>query len=304
MQSVSIVICTYNRAAVLADTLETLAAAVPAYLGPLEILVVNNASTDSTEEVVINFMRKQPSLTINVVYEKQPGLSFARNAGLVHARGDIICFIDDDVLVPAGWLPGLLQAFEFGDRIGCVAGRITLHWPDLPIPKWLDNKYCGVLSEFNCGEKSFVLDRGGVFIGANFAITREAASAVGLFKPELGRKGNILLSGEDTNYSQRLWEHGFSTAYSAEGHLYHRVLPEQLTYSWFCRRYFWAGVTTHVLRQKWYYPLSGVCRALTCSLLFLAGVILMNQRRIVRSTFRIINTAGAFYGWYVRTAKN
>jgi glycosyltransferase involved in cell wall biosynthesis len=149
MQSVSIVICTYNRAAVLADTLETLAAAVPAYLGPLEILVVNNASTDSTEEVVINFMRKQPSLTINVVYEKQPGLSFARNAGLVHARGDIICFIDDDVLVPAGWLQGLLQAFKFGDRIGCVAGRITLHWPDLPIPKWLDNKYRGVLSEFN-----------------------------------------------------------------------------------------------------------------------------------------------------------
>ena len=303
MQSVSVVICTYNRAAFLADTLRTLAPVVAAYAGPAEVLIVNNASTDSTEDVVRNFIAQHPLLGISLVQEERQGLSFARNTGIEHAQGDVICFLDDDVYVSEGWLTGLLSAFSISASIGCAAGRTMLHWPDMPCPGWIDHRYVGILSEFEFGDRSFVFGKGDVFVGANFALTREAVAAVGGFDPGLGRKRALLLSGEDTDYAKRLWERGFSIAYAADGCIRHRVLPEQLTYSWFSRRYFWSGVTAYLLRREWYYPLSGVPRLLTSAFLFLAGALVFSKRRMALSSFRVINSVGAFYGWYLQTMK-
>jgi len=300
MESVSVVICSYNRAAYLSDTLRTLAAALEPHGNAVEVLVVNNASTDSTEEVVSAFIKEHPLLTVRLVREERQGLSFARNAGLAQARGSVVCFLDDDVYVSEGWLAGILKAFTLGERIGCVAGRTRLQWPDVPRPGWLDHTYVGILSEWDFGDRSFVMGKEYAFVGANFALSREAVSAIGAFDPELGRKRNILLSGEDTDYAQRLLGKGFSIAYSAEAYIHHRLFPEQMTYSWFCRRFFWNGVTTYFLRRQWYYPITGVPRLLSCFLLLLVGVLTFSPKRIILSSFRVLSSAGAFYAWYLR----
>ncbi len=299
---VSIVICTFNRFDLLADSLRTLIESLNSYQKPVEILVVNNASTDDTNEVVNSFRSKKTSLAITLLQENRKGLSFARNAGLQQARGKVICFLDDDVFVPKGWLEGILSAFALSNDVGCVTGQIRLHYPDVKIPAWLDSRYNGLFSECMRGDSARLLKSGEDFIGANFALTRKAISAVGLFNTALGRKGHSLLSGEDTEYSDRLWNQGFKIAYSAEGYIYHRVHPDRLTYRWIAKRYFWAGVTNSMKRSL-LYPISVIPRLLSSSLLVLFGLLIFNQNRYVRSSFRVANAFGAFYGWYLRVRR-
>jgi glucosyl-dolichyl phosphate glucuronosyltransferase len=296
---ISIVICTFNRADFLADSLHTLVESLDCYQKPVEILVVNNASTDNTNEIVNATRSEKPTIPITLLQENTKGLSFARNTGLKHARGDVIIFLDDDVFVPKGWLEGMLSAFALGDDVGCVTGQIRLHYPDVKIPTWLDSRYTGLFSECLRGDRTRIQTRGHDFIGANFALTRKAVSAVGFFNTALGRNGCSLLSGEDTEYAERLWNRGFTIAYSAEGYVYHRVHPERLTYHWIAKRYFWAGVT-NTLKRNWFYPISVIPRLLTSSLLVLLGLIILSENRYIRSSFRVANACGAFYGWYER----
>ncbi len=299
----SIVICTYNRSVLLADTLRTLTQSLSGYGKPVEVLVVDNASTDDTAAVVKSLMAEKTSHSITLLHEDRKGLSFARNAGLEQAKGEVICFLDDDVYVPEGWLEGLSAAFRLSDDVGCVAGQIRLHFPDVPRPAWLDGKYNGLYSECRRGDRSRLLGRGEDFIGANFALSRKAVSVVGPFNTSLGRKEYTLLGGEDTEYAERLWSHGFTIAYSAEGYVFHRVLPERLTYRWIAQRYFWAGVT-NTLKRNWLYPFSVIPRLLTSSLLVVFGLLIFNYKRSVISSFRMMNAFGAFYGWYLRVKQH
>lgn len=296
---VTIVICTFNRSDMLADSLRTLIESLESYSKSVEVLVVNNASTDNTNEIVGSFMSQKKSFSLTLLQEDRKGLSYARNTGLEHARGSVICFLDDDVFVPKGWLEGVLSTFALSHDVGCVTGQIRLHYPDVTIPAWLDSRYNGLFSECLRGERARLLSRGEDFIGANFALTRKAVSDVGCFNTALGRKGVILLSGEDTEYSDRLWQQGFAIAYSPEGYIYHRVHPKRLTYKWIAVRYFWAGVT-NTLKRGWFYPFSVIPRLLANSLLVIFGLIISNQNRYVRSSFRVANAFGAFYGWYLR----
>lgn len=302
MRDISVIICTYNRADVLQETLTSLAVPIAGYHGAAEVLIVNNNSTDDTDRVVTAFMREHPTLAVKLLHEQQAGLSYARNCAIAHAAGDVLCFLDDDVLVPAHWLTELLRAFTLGDNIGCVAGRITLAWPAMAKPAWIDEKYDGFYSRFERGDTSVVLPPGEIFYGANFAITRHVVEAVGTFNTTLGRKGAVLLSGEDADYAKRIQQHGFAIAYSATGSVAHQVAPERLSVRWLWLRYFWQGVTTYFAPEHNYpaYPLFMLPKLLSNLLVLPFVGLLLNKRLFLRTWFRIANALGPFYGWYLQ----
>ena len=118
----------------------------------------------------MEFQRQYPALRVQLLQEARPGLSFARNTGLRQARGDVICFLDDDVLTPAEWLVELLEAFALDTRVGCIAGRMNLAWPETTKPKWVDEKYHGFYSQYEQGDNAKVLPQGDIFYGANFSL--------------------------------------------------------------------------------------------------------------------------------------
>jgi glycosyltransferase involved in cell wall biosynthesis len=296
---VSIVLCTYNRADYLRDALTTLMAAVHASGRNVEILVVNNASTDSTEEVVTRLMHENPDERLFLINEPKKGLSHARNTGISRSRGDVICFLDDDVLIPEGWLSGLLNGFSLDERVGCVAGRIELSWPDVPRPPWIDNRCLRLYGAFSHGDRPFVLPRGNDFFGGNAVLSREAVETVGLFDTGLGRKEGSLMSGEDTDYSRRLWESGFSIAYSSEGFIYHRVQPERMKFLWVARRTFWAGVTNYFRHGRILYPLRSLPKLVLNAALLILYAVLLQKNKVVTTCFRLSTAAGPLYGWYL-----
>jgi len=117
--TISIVIITRNRAEWLNDTLESLTKqSRPAD----EVIVVDNASTDNTKEVILSF---QGTLNIKYVFEAKRGIPYARNAGLRAAAGDIVVSVDDDCIADVNWLKNIEIPFIKDPHIGAVGGEVS-----------------------------------------------------------------------------------------------------------------------------------------------------------------------------------
>ena len=135
INSISVLICTYNRAALLAQTLHALSRATLPEHCALEIVVVDNNSSDGTEEIVRRAAAAGP-IPILYVHEAQQGKSFALNSGRRAARGDVIALTDDDV-VPAGdWLVRIAANFRADDLV-FVFGKVLPRWEVAPPPEML-----------------------------------------------------------------------------------------------------------------------------------------------------------------------
>ena len=132
MVKLSVIICTYNRANSLADTL--LCLTKQSYdIANWELIVVDNNSSDNTKEIIYEYHRKLPNLTYK--FEPQQGLSFARNLGINSAKGAIIAFTDDDVLPENDWLTQIQNNMEKYNCDAC-GGYIAPKWESQP-PAWL-----------------------------------------------------------------------------------------------------------------------------------------------------------------------
>ena len=106
---ISVVICTYNRAAIFKNALQSVCAQT---IDPssYEVIVVDNNSTDQTAEIAQSFCQQFPH--VHYIKEKQQGLSYARNTGWQKAKGAYIAYIDDDCEVPETWLAVALNVIE------------------------------------------------------------------------------------------------------------------------------------------------------------------------------------------------
>ena len=120
----TVAICTWNRAALLRQTLEQMTAlTIPADV-TWELLVVDNNSNDETAVVIGEFVNRLP---IRALLESTPGLSNARNTAVAAARGEYILWTDDDVLVDRTWLSAYATAVaRYHDA--CVYGDAVKPW--------------------------------------------------------------------------------------------------------------------------------------------------------------------------------
>src|SRR5579872_5616053 len=195
---ITVILCTYNRCQNLPTALESVAASVLPRSVDWEVLVVDNNSKDETREVVEEFCRRYPD-RFRYLFEPQQGLSRARNAGVREARGDVLAFVDDDVMVEPAWLQNLTASLS-DDRWAGAGGRIVLQWPS-PIPKWLttDGPYARHgFPGFDQGPIAKELD--GPPFGTNMAFRRTMFEKYGYFRTDLGRCANGMMSSEDTEF--------------------------------------------------------------------------------------------------------
>src|SRR4051812_4055085 len=132
VMTVSILVSTFNRAALLQETLDRLRQ--QHYEPGDELIVVDNASTDTTGEVIDDAARNFP-VPIRHLHESVPGKSWALNQAIAAARGEILALTDDDVLVDEDWIATLRKIFE-DPRIALVGGRVDPRW-ERPAPAWL-----------------------------------------------------------------------------------------------------------------------------------------------------------------------
>lgn len=216
----SVVISTRDRAPQLAGCLKKLAGQdYPDF----EVIVVDNAPTTDEVQAVV----AEAPLDCRYVREDRPGLSWARNAGVAAAHGDLIAFLDDDEVADPYWLAELLRAFTSGDDIGCVSGMILPAALDTQAQEWFEqfgghSKGRGftpaVFSAQDGQSPVYPLPPFGA--GGNMAFRREALLAIGGFDVALGA-GTVACGGEDTYAFSRVLLGGYRMAYQPSAFVRH-----------------------------------------------------------------------------------
>lgn len=235
VDSISVILCTYNRAAALRHTFDLLALLrVPDGLR-VEFVVVDNNSTDETHEVCSAFTRSAQA-HVEYCFEPRPGLSHARNHGVRRARGDAVLFTDDDIDVPADWLQGYLSTYRRYDA-DAVFGRITPDWGRGP-PDWFHPKLGPIYGFLDYGDRELVVSsRRQEFFGANFSVRRSVLEDVGAFDTSLGRTPDSLYISEERKVFLELMNRRCTVVYNPELHVRHRVSDAMKSRS-YVRKYY------------------------------------------------------------------
>lgn len=235
----SVIVCTYNRAEILCETLNSFKS-IDFHRHSIEVIVVDNNSNDRTVEVVQR--ASTGDHLIRYVYESRQGLSNARNTGIKHATGNFIAFVDDDVFFDKDWGANAVLYVNSHREFSCFAGRIfPLYEGGLPV--WLRPELSGVYSTLDLGTEVRPLNFPRTPVGANMIIRREVFDRIGGFDTELGRKGTNLLSNEEWEFFRKAAEAGFRTMYLPQVCVQHRIPASRTTPEWFIRRYFWQGIS-------------------------------------------------------------
>jgi glycosyltransferase involved in cell wall biosynthesis len=238
----SIIVCTYQRYASLQRTIESL---MPQILASpdVELLIIDNSADQAAAK---SFGARYHAIShIRYILEPKPGLSNARNVGCQAAKGEYVAYLDDDVIVGAGWARAILSAFaEAGPQAGVVGGRVRLAWP-APRPKWMHDNMLGYLGLCELGDKLRALRKGENLVGCNIAYRRQCLIDVGGFSIALGRNGDAgnLLSNEELEVARLITNVGSKQFYAPEAVVEHVIDESRLTKTWFRRRFAWQAVS-------------------------------------------------------------
>jgi GT2 family glycosyltransferase len=225
--TVSVLLCTYNRPALLARALHALAACNP----PPDELVLVNGGDERAAEVARAWARGPVSLRLLSTANRS--LAASRNVGLPHCMGEIVALTDDDAEVLPDWVAAQRGAFERYAGVGAVGGpvlgrhsnaRLLSRLSDaVTFPRWPDTRPVRTLP------------------GVNIAYRRAVIERVGAFDEQLFR-------GEDVDYNWRVRQAGYEVVYDPAMRVYHE---HRSTWRAFFRQHWMYGRAYWLVRRKW-----------------------------------------------------
>jgi glycosyltransferase involved in cell wall biosynthesis len=252
---ISVVVCTYNRAALLANCLQSLAEQT---LNPhsFEVIVVNNNSTDYTKQVAKGYLDKYNNFRI--VDEHRQGLSHARNRGWQEAQGKYVAFIDDDANATLDWLELIIHAFEnVCPQPASVGGEICPRF-EAPPPSWFTED----LELRSWGDKAGFLSppvsQFG-FSGSNMAFPKHVIEDFGGFNTSFGMKGNEIGLGEEAHLYFRMHQSHAPLWYDPAIRVHHWTPVRNTTMLYRAKRAFCAGRSRARIVGSTFYSLGMLC---------------------------------------------
>lgn len=249
----TVLIATYNRAALLDETLASLARMRVSPELQWDAIIVDNNSTDNTRAVVEGHIPEFP-VRLQYLFEGCQGRSSALNAGIAHAEGAVLAFTDDDVQVAPGWLDAAASPLLRSDgSIAYTGGPVRPIWGAEP-PPWLDltrGDLWGTIAIQDHGAEAFVYEeRRKVPLGANMATQRALFQQIGGFRADLGRTGGRLVLGQEVpELLLRARNAGARGMYVPEMEVHHHIPATRLTPSYFRTWWFGKGVSRAAMER-------------------------------------------------------
>lgn len=184
--TISLIIPAYNEEAYLPACLDAVMANVAGKA--MEIIVVDNNSTDGTKAVV----ERYPG--VRYVFEARKGITRARQAGFEAARGEILAYVDADTHPPAGWIEQIWEQFGKRPGLACLSGPYSFYD--------LSGFRNAVSSGWFVFARPLYAITGYMMVGGNFAIRRDALEKMG------GFDASIEFYGEDVDIGKRAKQQG------------------------------------------------------------------------------------------------
>lgn len=233
-------ICTWNRGRLLVDTLNSLLQCDAESLLRVEILVVDNASTDDTRALVLEISERG---AVRYCFERQPGLSTARNTGVKETVAPWVLFLDDDVIVEPAFLSNYLSLISrwgncqyFGGPVVPNFGGTTRAWTTAVM-----KEFPWAYSCLDLGGPERLFEGEQSPFGANMCIRRDALLSHP-FSTNFGYKHGLLVSGEESALFAELRECGATGAWSPSCALLHILPAERNDIRYLLRRAFGQGL--------------------------------------------------------------
>ena len=245
---ISVIVPTRNRADLLSLAIQSLLSQ-SLDKDHFETLIVDNGSADHTEEVVKKYINQLPNL--RYIYAPEPGLHVGRHRGMREAKGDVLVFADDDIEATPAWLESYHHLFL--DSQVAMAGGNNFPLFVQPPPNWLKCLWERSNPEGGCALSilSILHLRGGLrefnpymVWGCNFAIRKLALVEAGGFHPDLMPRELIQYQGDGETYISRyIVENDLKCMFHPGASIYHKVIPERMTHSYFRQRGYSQGVS-------------------------------------------------------------
>ncbi|MGX5816680.1 glycosyltransferase [Chitinophaga lutea] len=230
--AVSVIICCYNGAERLPDTLRHLAAQRTPEGFAWEIILADNASTDGSARIAQEIWQAAgPSGELRIVEEPKAGQMYARRTGVKAARAECIIFCDDDNWLHEDYVYLAKKMMDEHPEAGAGGGQ---NHPVTDAPAWPDwfdhykDKYATGVPASASGDVTFR----GFVLGAGMVTRRSLfLHAAGERYPSLlnGRDGGQLSTGDDFEYVKRLLLRGYTLYYEAGMRLEHFIPEDRLT---------------------------------------------------------------------------
>lgn len=226
---ISVLICTYNRGEILRKCLDSLVEqdAPPDHF---EVIVVDNRSTDGTRELVQTYTESYPHF--HYVYEKEQGLSYARNRAYREARADWLLYLDDDARAEVDLVSAAIQLTQ--EHPYDIYGGKILPWYAHPRPAWFCDHYAekdwSALKKIEPQTHLEAYAKGCLML-----LRRAYLDRYGDFSVDLGMTGNTVAYGEETELQQRFRDQGATLAFAPQLVIHHLVAPYKMELGWFFR---------------------------------------------------------------------
>lgn len=246
MESISIIIPTYNRAESLRELLDSICL-IEYPQNKFEILVIDNNSNDNTESVCSEYINKLANLKYFI--EKEPGLHAGRHKGLVESKNDILLFCDDDIIVTPEWLHAANKSFKNKD-VMLAAGKILPKF-ESPVPEWVNTLWnrseygisLGWYTLLDFGDQSKFIPANYVW-GANFAVRKEAVIDAGGFHPDSMPANKLKFRGDgESGLAKKIAGKGGKAFYNPSMTVYHKVSAQRLSLEYIYKRGFAQGIS-------------------------------------------------------------
>ncbi len=240
VETVDVVVCTWNRAPQLADTLQSLTKLIVPYDRQLRIIVVDNNSTDETAKVIVEFAAHKffNRHTLLPLFESQQGHTHSRNAAIAHLDSDLVMWTDDDVAVDPFWLQKMVEFADLHPSAAFFGGPIVAKL--LPrCPDWIEQNWeilKGCFADRQIGDQPLELTHDRLPYGANFAVRGSVQKAFP-FDTELGRRAEDVLGEDELDVMRRMLEAQLSGYWNPEARVTH-VIPSERVNEEYVRQYF------------------------------------------------------------------
>ena len=242
----SVIIPTRNRRDRLAGLLDSLALQAPVSFD-WEAIVVDNGSSDGTSSLCAEKIGSA-TFPLRYVLEPRPGLHYGRHRGACEARGAVLGYLDDDMLVAPSWIQGVHLLVD--DEAKAVVGRVLPEW-EAAAPEWVDllfqeidgGRFSGYLSLLDLGESERRVAPS-LLIGCSLFIGKDLLFSLGGFNPDGMPEDLLRFRGDgETGLMKKFSKAGLECYYDPRATVHHIIDSHRVTLDYVCSRAFRQGIS-------------------------------------------------------------